>query len=201
MSDIYIVTNRTQTGKRHLVSVLEEVIAVGVDAVILREKDLPPGELYKLARRIKELCSGTETKLLVHSNVEVALACKADGVHLGFGSIPLETARRMLPNKIIGVSVHSPEEAWAAETGGADYVLAGHVFATGSKPEQPSRGIDFIKKVSSHASLPVIAIGGINCDNAGQVIRAGAAGVAVMSLVMQSDAILTVLDKLRHSVS
>ncbi len=200
MAQIYVVTNRNQTGKRSLVSVLQEAVAAGVDAVILREKDLQPGQFYQLAGRIKSLCLGTATRLLINSSVEATLACDADGVHLSRDSLPLEVARRILPNKIIGVSVHSPEEAIAAQAGRADYVLAGHIFSTSSKPGQPGRGLDFIRELSSGISLPVIAIGGINSRNAGQVIRAGAAGVAVMSLVMGADDIRGTIHQLRRSL-
>lgn len=200
MPIIQVITNRTQTNSRPLVSVVKEVIAGGADAVILREKDLRPIELFRLADKIMELCAGTETKLFINSSVEAALACEADGVHLGYGSLPVETVRRILPGKTIGVSVHSLQEALDAHTGGADYILAGHIFSTASKPGRPGQGTEFIRTLVSGISLPVIGIGGINTENASQVIRAGAAGIAVMSLVMESDNIPDILDKLRKSL-
>lgn len=201
MSKIYIVTNRTQTGNRHLVSLLQEAAAGGIDAIILREKDMNPGDLYKLACRIKDICTATDTALFINTSIEVALACDADGVHLGHGSLPLDAARRLLPGKKVGVSIHSLEEALEAQNKGADYLLAGHVFPTASKPDRPERGTGFINQVSSHTSVPVIAIGGINHSNAGSVIRAGADGIAVMSLAMHAPDVRETIRKLRLSLS
>lgn len=199
MAKIYLVTNRQQS-HRPLISVLADAVEAGIDAVILREKDLPPEELGKLASMVRPVCAGSETKFYVSSSVEAALACAADGVHLGYGSPPLKTVRMLLPDKTIGVSVHSLAEAVQAETEGADYVLAGNVFATGSKPGQPGQGIDFIKILSLTVSIPVIAIGGINHLNAGRVIRAGAAGIAVMSAVMESTDMAVTVRRLREAV-
>ncbi|MFA5881927.1 MAG: thiamine phosphate synthase [Eubacteriales bacterium] len=201
MPKIYVITNRTQTSGRSLSSVVKEVIAGGADAVVLREKDLCPLKLYRLADKIKEFCAGTKTKLFINSSVEVALACDADGVHLGYGSLPLEIVRGILPGKTIGVSVHNREEAEQAQTGRADYILAGHIFSTASKPGRSGQGTEFIRTLVSGTSLPVIGIGGINAKNAGQVIRAGAVGIAVMSLVMESDNICGILNQLRKSMT
>ncbi len=201
MSKIYVVTNRTLTAGRSLTSVLEQAVKAGVDGIILREKDLLPAELYDLACKVKKICAGTGTKFFINSSVEVALACAADGIHLGSGSLPLEAARRLVSGKTIGISVHSLEEGLDAQSGGADYVLAGHVFPTGSKHGQPGRGIEFIKQLSSAISVPVIAIGGINHGNAGEVIRAGAAGIAVMSLIMESRDIAGTVYTLKRSLT
>jgi len=201
MPEIYVLTNRFQAGQRPLTAVLQEAAEAGADAVILREKDLSPAELYNLARKIRIHLMGTKTKLIINTSIETAMACGADGVHLGAGSLPLEAARRLLPGKTVGVSVHSPEEALVAQSGGADYVLAGHVFPTGSKPGLPGRGLEFIKQVSSMVSLPVIAIGGINYKNAHRVIGAGAAGIAVMSSVMESENITHTLQELHRALS
>ncbi|PKM80213.1 MAG: thiamine phosphate synthase [Firmicutes bacterium HGW-Firmicutes-14] len=201
MPDIYIITNRLQAGPEKLLPVLEEAVRAGVDAIILREKDLQPEELFRLAAETKKICSGTVTRLIINSGIDAALAVGADGVHLGYGSVPLDVARKMMPGKIIGVSVHSPGEAVSAQSGGAGYLLAGHVFETASKNGQPGRGIGFIKELCSLVSVPVIAIGGINPDNAGQVISAGASGVAVMSLIMKANDIRETVGKLRRSLS
>ncbi len=200
MSSLFVVTNRALTGKRPLTAVLEEAVQAGADAVILREKDLSPSELYSLACRVKDICLGAGVKLFINTSVEVALACGADGVHLGRGSLPPEAVRRLLPDKTVGVSVHSLEEAVRAAANGADYVMAGHVFVTASKPGLPGRGLDFVRQLSSIISIPVIAIGGINRRNAGEVINAGAAGVAVMSLVMESGNVRKTVTDLKRAL-
>ncbi|MEW8959340.1 MAG: thiamine phosphate synthase [Moorella sp. (in: firmicutes)] len=156
----------------------------GVDFLQLREKDLPGGELYKLALDIKAaLPSGT--RLLINDRVDVALAVDAEGVHLGESSLPPDTARRLLgPDKIVGVSVHSLAAAREAERAGADYILFGHVFPTASKKGIPPRGLTALGEVAAGVGIPTIALGGINAENAALCLAAGARGVAVMSAVM-----------------
>lgn len=201
LSDIFVVTNRTLVRNRSLSQVISSVVEGGADMIILREKDLLPAELYKMATKAMEICRGSKTKLIINSSVEVSLACDADGVHLGFGSLPIDAVRSLLPSrKIIGVSVHSPEEAETAQSMGADYLLAGHVFPTNSKAGQPGRGLEFIKNLSSQVQIPVIAIGGINIRNAKDVINAGAAGVAVMSAVMESVDIPDTISRFRLEI-
>lgn len=186
LPEIFVITNRTLIGTRSLSQVITSVVEGGADTIILREKDLLPADLYKIASKAMKICKGSNTKLIINSSIEVALACDADGVHLGFGSLPVNAARTLLSGKIVGVSVHSSEEAEAAQAMGADYLLAGHVFPTNSKAGQPGRGLEFIKNLSAQVQIPVIAIGGINTRNAKDVINAGAAGIAVMSAVMES---------------
>ncbi|MBU7006794.1 thiamine phosphate synthase [Phosphitispora fastidiosa] len=200
MPKIFVITNRTLTNGRPLVSVIREAAATGADAVILREKDLAVAELYELGAEMSAICTGTETKLIINSSVETAIACNASGIHLGTGSLPLKVVRAMVPEKIVGVSVHSTAEALQAQADGADYVLAGHVFPTRSKPGLAGRGLDFISSVKASVKIPVIAIGGINPENAAGVIQAGANGIAVMSLVMEATDITGTIKALRRSM-
>jgi len=200
MPKIFVITNRTLTNGRPLVSVIREAAATGADAVILREKDLAAAELYELGAEMSAICKGTETKLIINSSVETAIACNASGVHLGIGSLPLKVVRAMVPDKIVGVSVHSTAEALQAQADGADYILAGHVFPTLSKPGLAGRGLDFISSVKASVKIPVIAIGGINPENAAGVIQAGANGIAVMSLVMEAADITGTIKALRRSM-
>jgi len=200
MPKIFVITNRALTNGRPLVSVIGEAAAAGVDAVILREKDLAAAELYELGIKMSDFCAGTKTELIINSSVETAIACKAAGVHLGTGSLPLKVVRAIVPDKIVGVSVHSTAEALRAQADGADYVLAGHIFPTCSKPGLAGRGLDFVRSVKSAVNLPVIAIGGINPENAAMVIRAGADGIAVMSLVMEAADITGTVKALRRSI-
>ena len=200
MPKIFVITNRALTNGRPLVSVIREAAAAGVDAVILREKDLAAAELYELGIKMSDFCAGTKTELIINSSVETAIACKAAGVHLGTGSLPLKVVRAIVPDKIVGVSIHSTAEALQAQADGADYVLAGHIFPTCSKPGLAGRGLDFVRSVKSAVNLPVIAIGGINPENAAMVIRAGADGIAVMSLVMEAADITGTVKALRRSI-
>lgn len=122
--------------------------------------------------------------LVVNDRVDVALAAGAGGVHLGGSGLPVEVARRLAPGMVIGASVHSLEEALAAERSGADYLIFGHIFPTGSKPGLAPRGLEALAEVCGRVRVPVLAIGGVTAANAALVRRAGAAGVAVMSAVM-----------------
>lgn len=165
-------------------AVVAAAAQAGADVVQLREKDLTPRELYALAQKIQTVLAGWPTRLVINSSVEVALAVDAAGVHLGHDSLPLPEVRRLLPDKQVGVSVHTLEEAVQAQRDGADYVIAGHIFATACKAGLPPRGLQFLSEVCQTLTIPVLAIGGITAHNAALTIRVGAAGIAVMSTVM-----------------
>ncbi|MDN5361763.1 MAG: hypothetical protein PWP70_810 [Moorella sp. (in: firmicutes)] len=182
MAWLYVISNRHQVVTGSLVDLAARL--AGVDYLQLREKDLPAGELYNLARQIKEVLPAG-TRLLVNDRLDVALAAGADGVHLGENSLPPAAARRLLgPDKILGVSVHSVEGARRAAAAGADYLLFGHIFTTASKAGLPPRGLTTLAEVAANVNIPVIALGGITVDRVTGCLAAGAGGVAVMSAVM-----------------
>ena len=186
--DLYLVTDRKTTGGRELTWVLEQALEGGVRAVQLREKDLGGRELLKLAREVKRLCDRYGAELFVNDRVDVALAADAAGVHLAANSIPVETARQLLgPDRKIGVSTHSAEEARAASEAGADFVLFGPIYATDSKlafgdPQGPAA----LKTVTDSASVPVLAIGGIKQHNLPEIKAHGAARIALISAISEA---------------
>lgn len=185
----------SQPGRLHLISDralcplerLPEVAALavrgGVDTVHLRAKDLPGGTLLELACRLREAIGG-RAALLVNERVDVALLAGADGVQLGESGLPVEGARRLLGGRLIGRSVHDRAGAWEAGKQGADFLLAGHVFETGSKAGEPGRGLTFVGEIACLTRLPVVAIGGITPERVAPVLRAGAWGVAVLSGIL-----------------
>lgn len=182
MTQLYVISNRHQVAAASLVDLAARL--AGADYLQLREKDLSAGELYNLARQIKQVLPGT-TRLLVNDRLDVALAAGADGVHLGENSLPPAAARRILgPDKILGVSVHSPDSAIQAAAAGADYLLFGHIFPTASKAGLPPRGLAALEQVVASVDIPVIALGGITVHRVAGCLAAGAGGVAVMSAVM-----------------
>lgn len=183
LSVLQVITNNALVGG-DLTAVVAAAAQAGADVIQLREKNLTPRELYALAQKIQAVLAERPTRLVINGSVEVALAVNAAGVHLGYGSLPLHVARRLLPDKQVGVSVHTLEEAMQAQRDGADYVIAGHIFATACKAGLPPRGLQFLAEVCQALTIPVFAIGGIVADNAALTIRAGAAGIAVMSTVM-----------------
>lgn len=181
---LHVVTDG-QKDTEELLATVEQIVARGVDAVQLRYKSAPALDLYRLAVRIKELLAGTSTRLLINDRVDVALAVGADGVHLAGKSLPVDRVRQLVPRHfLVGRSVHSTEEAVAAERDGAHYITYGHVFATSSKPGMPPRGVEALREVVESVSIPVLAIGGITPENAGKVAESGCSGIAVIGAVM-----------------
>ena len=161
----------------------------GAGLVQLRRKTASGRELFQWALRIQELCREQKALFIVNDRVDIALAMQADGVHLGQQDMPASAARALLgPEAIIGVSVSCIEDAVKAAKESASYIGVGHIFPTFSKnkPSAPL-GTAAIRPIRNAAQLPVIAIGGIERDNAAEVIRAGASGIAVISAVSESD--------------
>jgi len=152
--------------------------------VQLREKEMPGGELLDLALRLKEVTQG-RALLFVNERVDVALACGADGVQLGERALPVAAAQRLSGGELlIGRSVHSLERAIEASEAGADILMIGAIFATASHPGTRPAGVGLIQEIASRVNLPLIGIGGIEADNAAQVMEAGATGVAVIRSVL-----------------
>lgn len=199
---LYVVLDTATIGRRRLASIARELAKAQVGVGQLREpKDLPTREFLRDARTVKHALAGTSTKFIINDRVDIALAVGADGVHLGQSDMPLHIARRMLPlTMAIGSSVSNPAQAQLAEQEGADYLGAGAIFATPSKPEAGAIGIAGLKAIRKTTRLPLVAIGGVNVANARQVLRAGADGVAVVSAVFGAGSMRTNLRKLAKAV-
>lgn len=186
--NLYLVTDRNQTGGRDLLRVLEQALDGGVRTVQLREKDLSGRDLFLLAERCQKLCQTYRAALFINDRVDVALAVDAAGVELAKPSIPLETARALLGSqKLIGVSTHTLEEAKEAEQNGADFVLFGPVYFTASKAVYGSpQGLPALKAIVDNISLPVYAIGGITLENLKPTQNTGVRGVALISAIVSA---------------
>ena len=180
---VMLVTDRKLAGERKLEEIVGAAVDGGVNVVQLREKDLPGADLYYLAERLRDVV-GTRALLLVNERVDVALCAGADGVQLGAAGLPCEVARRLLPDKLIGRSVHDTAHAAEAVARGADFLLVGTMFASRSHPGEPPNGPHLVRKIAGMAATPLIGIGGITAANAAQVIAAGASGVAVISEIV-----------------
>jgi thiamine-phosphate pyrophosphorylase len=173
-----LVTDRARLGpSRGLLEQLADAVTAGVDLVQIRERGLEAGALSALVTKVLDLARGTATRVVVNDRLDVALACGAHGVHLRGDSIPIAAARRLAPPPfLVGKSVHTPEEARNAS--GADYLVAGTVFATASKSGTPALlGVDGLGAIVRAASVPVLAIGGITLDRLDEIAASGAAGV------------------------
>jgi thiamine-phosphate pyrophosphorylase len=156
----------------------------GVDLLQIREPDLTGAALVALVRDVRGRLAGREARVLVNERLDVALAAEADGVHLKADSLPTARVRREVPaGFLVGRSVHAVDEARAAEEDGADYVIFGTVFPSGSKPPgHRTAGLDALAAVAEAVRIPVIAIGGISLNTVAAAAEAGAAGVAAIGL-------------------
>ncbi|MDP9368464.1 MAG: sulfur carrier protein ThiS [Chloroflexota bacterium] len=193
---LMLVTDRHRT-RIPLAHLVQQALAGGVDGVQLREKDLAPMALTALAERLVAVIPDT-VPLLVNGDVQLATRFRT-GVHLPEKGPPVAVARAALGSRVlIGRSVHSPEEA--ANSAGADYVLAGNVFETGSKPGRDGIGLDRLRQIIEAAPARVLAIGGINVGNAEQVLEAGAHGIAVISAIAAADSPVAASKELREIV-
>jgi len=155
------------------------------DIIILREKDMQEKEYKELASKIIQICLDNRVLCILHYFKDVALETGAEGIHLPFGVFKDMPAGEKERFNIIGVSVHSEDEAVAAQRMGASYIIAGHIFETGCKEGIKPRGLGFLKKICNQVDIPVYAIGGINMENAVSCIEAGAKGVCMMSGFMK----------------
>ena len=169
---------------RCLVAQAHHAADAGIDIIQVRERDLEAAALASLVADLLAVTSGTATRVVVNDRLDIALACAADGVHLRGDSIAVEAARRLAPpGFLIGRSVHSVADA--AQTVGADYVIAGTVFPSASKrAAQTLLGLDGLRAIVAGVGVPVLAIGGINEDRVEAVAAAGAGGVAAIGVFM-----------------
>lgn len=182
--NVYLVTDRAKTDGRPLLKSTEDALKGGVRAVHLREKDLGTRGLLRLAYEMRELTLKYDARLFINDRVDIAVAVDADGVHLGQKSMPPFAVRRFAAGLIIGVSTHNAEEAMRAERDGADFITLGPVYQTPSKLiyGEPV-GLRTLEEVLRRVRIPVFAIGGINHDNAKDVMDRGAHGVALISAI------------------
>ena len=182
---LYLVTDRRWLGERTLWDSVEEAILGGVTLVQLREKEISSKEYLELAQRVKEVTDRHDIPLIINDRIDIALAVDADGVHLGPEDLPVPLARKLLGDgKIIGSSAASVDEALLFQAQGADYLGVGAVFPTATKRGTEKVGLEDLRGIKSAVHIPVVAIGGINAENAKPVMETGVDGVAVVSAIM-----------------
>lgn len=186
---LYVITDREGAGGRSLTEIVRVAVAGGATVVQLREKTANTREIIELGQALHEITRAAGVPLIVNDRVDVALAIDAEGAHVGQDDMPAPLARRLIgPDRILGVSAGTVAEAQGAEADGADYIGVGDVFGTPSKPDAGVPiGLDGLAEIAGSVSIPTIGIGGITIENATQVIRAGAAGVAVLSAIIGAD--------------
>jgi len=182
---LYAVTDRYWLGPGEtLDQAVEKALKGGTTFVQLREKELDEETFLEEARQLKELCRQYNVPFVINDNVDIALAMDADGVHVGQSDMEAGDVRAKLgPDKIIGVSAQTVEQALLAQERGADYLGVGAVFATGSKDDADDVSHETLQAICEAVDIPVVAIGGISKDNVGQLAGRGLAGIAVISAI------------------
>jgi thiamine-phosphate pyrophosphorylase len=185
---LYAILDPEQTQGRAAETVLLELLKGGIQWLQLRAKVLSPRDFVQFARGIHGLTHSSGCRVIVNDRVDIALACAADGVHLGQEDLPLRAARKLMGDRIIGISTHDVEQAKEAEAGGADYIGFGPMFGTATKETGYSaRGFQMLRQVREAVSLPIVAIGGITEANVNQVWQAGADSAAIISDLLSAD--------------
>jgi thiamine-phosphate pyrophosphorylase len=184
---LYLVTDRELLGGKDIVTTVEQAILGGVTMVQIREKSLSTLEFFQYALLLKDITKKYGVSFIVNDRADIALAIDADGLHIGQDDMPLSVARRIFgPNKIIGVSVATLEQALAAQASGADYLGVGAVFPTTTKDDASSVSLQMLQEIKEKVTIPVVAIGGIHENNISKVMATGVAGAAVVSAIVAS---------------
>ncbi len=186
---LYLVTDSSLARGRSLSSVVTAAVAGGCTMVQLREKEASGRRFLDLARELSGLLVPRGVPLIVNDRLDVALACGAEGLHVGQDDRPGADVRRSAGERLsVGVSVSTPDEARRAEAEGAAYLGVSPIWATPTKPDAPPAvGLAGLAAIRRVTRLPLVGIGGVNATNAAQVIGAGADGVAVVSAIMSAD--------------
>ncbi len=199
---LYLVLDSVVKNEKYsLFEIAEMAIKGGVDVVQLRDKVGNSRLFYEEAVQIKGICRKYNVPFIVNDRVDIAMAVQADGVHIGRKDIPLPTVRSIAEDMIIGWSAYNIEEAKYGEKNGACYLGVGVIFNTNSKSDVESPiGIEGLSKIARETNLPVIAIGGINENNAKSCIDAGAVGVAVISAITLKDDITAAARNIKESL-
>jgi thiamine-phosphate pyrophosphorylase len=184
---LYLVTDNSDDVEKFL-NTIEEAIKGGTTVVQIREKTADTLDFYNLALKVKEITTKYDVPLIINDRVDIALAIDADGVHVGQSDMPCDVTRRLIgEDKILGVSAATVDEAKKAQKDGADYIGTGAVFPTQTKDDADSVTKDELKEIVEAIDIPVVAIGGINLDNASELKGTGIKGLSVVSAIMSSD--------------
>lgn len=181
---LYAVTDRAWLGDKTLSWQVEESLKGGATMIQLREKHLDHEHFLKEAKEIKELCRKYQVPFLINDDVDLAVEVDADGVHVGQHDMEAGEVRKKIgPNRILGVSAQTVEQALLAQQAGADYLGVGAVFPTGTKDDADAVSIQTLGEICRAVSIPVVAIGGIGQDNVMQLAGSGICGIAVVSAI------------------
>ena len=184
---LYLVTNRYQDPLETFLKKVEQACQSGVTMIQLREKQLTTNQYYELAKMVKQITDTYQVPLIIDDRLDVCLAVDAAGLHIGDDELPVSVARQVLgTEKILGVTAKTVKRALEAEESGADYLGTGAIFPTTTKENAPITLISTLKDICQTVDIPVVAIGGLTCENIHQLSGTGIAGIAVVSDLMQA---------------
>ena len=184
---LYLVTDRGALKGKDLFKILSDSMRAGLDMVQFRDKEASDTDFLEAASKIKDLLKEKEVLFIINDRVDIALALDADGVHLGQEDTPVEVVRRILGRKkIIGFSARSLEEALAAAERSVDYIAIGAIFPTPVKPDYGTPGLEALKQAVKQIKIPLVAIGGINESNIGDVAATGVKRIAVVRAILEA---------------
>ncbi|WP_018142609.1 thiamine phosphate synthase [Alloscardovia criceti] len=197
---LYAVTDRAWTSpEKSLYQQVEEALKGGVTCVQLREKNLGYDEFLREAQEMRALCARYQVPFIINDNVDIALACHADGVHVGQSDMQAQKARAVIgEDMILGVSVHSVEEAQQAVDDGADYLGLGAVFHTDTKKDAEDMSHETLLSICESVDIPVVAIGGISAKNISSLAGSGVDGVALVSAIFSAEDIPVTCKQLKE---
>jgi len=184
---LYLVTNRYQDPLETFLKKVEQACQSGVTMIQLREKQLTTNQYYELAKIVKQITDTYQVPLIIDDRLDVCLAVDAAGLHIGDDELPVSVARQVLgTEKILGVTAKTVKRALEAEKSGADYLGTGAIFPTTTKENTPITLISTLKDICQAVGIPVVAIGGLTCENIHQLSGTGIAGIAVVRDLMQA---------------
>jgi thiamine-phosphate pyrophosphorylase len=185
---LYAILDPEQIGSSSPDSVLRQLLQGGAKMIQLRAKAMSSRDFIQLAQKARDLTIPFDCKLIVNDRIDIALGSAADGVHLGQEDLPLEVGRKLLGDRLIGISTHSLEQAKEAEANGADYIGFGPIFGTATKNTgYTARGLEMLARIRAAVDLPIVAIGGITEANIQDVWQAGADSAAIISDILKVD--------------
>ena len=184
---LYLVTNRYQDSLETFLKKVEQACQSGVTMVQLREKQLTTNQYYELAKIVKQITDTYQVPLIIDDRLDVCLAVDAAGLHIGDDELPVSVARQVLgTEKILGVTAKTVKRALEAEESGADYLGTGAIFPTTTKENAPITLISTLKDICQAVGIPVVAIGGLTCENIHQLSGTDIAGIAIVRDLMQA---------------
>ena len=188
LSGLYLILDPSVSPTTSLSDALRQAAQAGVRIVQYRNKTASMKEAYVEALPLRKLAAELGMLFITNDRCDLALAVEADGVHLGQGDLPLDLARKVMgPDRLIGISTHNPAQVRVASAGKPDYLGFGPIFKPGSKQaHHPVVGIEGLRAIRALTALPIFAIGGITVENVGEVMKAGANGVAVISAILKA---------------